>query len=116
MTTKAVFHLNRDEEERLGMALSNIENLLKEVPAVQAAVHVVANGAAVGLFRRKRAGGYAARIGALAADGVRFSICNNSLNTLGIGREELLEPCGVVPAGILEIVRLQAEGCAYIKP
>lgn len=98
------------------MALNNIENLLREVSAGRAAVHVVANGSAVGLFRRERAGGYAVRIGALAADGVRFSICNNSLNTLGMGREELLESCGVVPAGIIEIVRLQVEGYAYIKP
>jgi len=116
MKTKVVFHVNRDDEETLLMALNNMENLRKNVPADEAAVHLVANGVAVRLFRRERTAQYASRIESLSGDGVQFSICNNSLNSLGIKDEELLESCQVVPAGIVEIIRLQAEGCAYIKP
>ncbi len=116
MKTKVVFHVNRDDEETLLMALNNIENLLKDVSADEAAVYLVANGVAVSLFRRERAGQYASRIESLSGAAVHFFVCNNSLTNLGIKREDLLESCQVVPAGIVEIIRLQGEGCAYVKP
>ncbi|BCO08034.1 hypothetical protein GF1_04100 [Desulfolithobacter dissulfuricans] len=116
MKTKVVFHVNRDDEETLLMALNNMENLLKNIPADEAAVYLVANGVAVRLFRRGSAAQYASRVESLSGDGVQFSVCNNSLNSLGIKHEELLDSCKVVPAGIVEIIRLQAEGCAYVKP
>ena len=116
MRIRVIFHVNRDNEETLLMALNNIENLLKNVPADEAAVYLVANGVAVRLFRREYAAQYATNIEILSKSNVHFLVCNNSLSNLGIKHGELLEPCQVVPAGILEIIRLQAEGCAYVKP
>ncbi len=116
MKIKVVFHVNCDDEKTLLIALNNMENLLKNVPADEAAVNLVANGTAVRLFQRERAAQYASRIEGLSGEAVQFSVCNNSLNSLGIKPEDLLESCQVVPAGILEIIRLQAEGCAYVKP
>lgn len=116
MKIKVVFHVNRDDEEALLIALNNMENLLKDVSAADAAVNLVANGVAVRLFQRRRAAQYASRIEGLSSEAVHFSVCNNSLNRLGIKSEDLLESCQVVPAGIIEIIRLQAEGCAYVKP
>ncbi|MGB9785489.1 MAG: DsrE family protein [Fervidicoccaceae archaeon] len=43
-------------------------------------------------------------------------MCRNSLRTLGIKEEEILEHFEIVPAGITQIVKLQSEGFAYIKP
>lgn len=116
MKAKVVFHLDWDNKDSLIMALNNIENLLKDIPADEAAIYLVANGVAVKLFQREHAFEYASRIQSLSGTGVHFFVCNNSLNKLGIRHEELLEPCQIVPAGIMEIIRLQSEGCAYVKP
>lgn len=43
-------------------------------------------------------------------------LCNNALNKFGIDREHLWNSASVVPAGVVELVRLQREGFAYIKP
>ncbi|MDE5878854.1 MAG: DsrE family protein, partial [Desulfovibrio sp.] len=48
--------------------------------------------------------------------GVRFKICANALAENGIAHERLWPGCQVVPAGLVEVVRLQREGFAYIKP
>ena len=93
-----------------------MENLLKKVPTEEAVIYLVANGDAVKLFQHERATPYAPRIEKLYDVGVRFFVCNNSLRNLGIERDELMESCKIVPAGILELIRLQAEKCAYIKP
>lgn len=48
----------------------------------------------------------------LSGKGVRFLVCNNSLNNFGIGQDELVESCEVIPAGIVELIRLQTNGYA----
>jgi len=116
MRTKVVFHIDQDNEEPLIMALNNMDNLLKEIPAEEAAIYLVANGVAVRLLQLENATQYTSRIEELSRVGVRFLVCNNSLRNLGIDLNELVAPCELVPAGILELVRLQGEGCAYIKP
>ena len=116
MNIKVVFHLDWDNEDPLTMALNNMENLLKEVSAENAAIYLVANGVAVKLFQRERAKRYASRIESLSANGVQFLLCNNSLRNLGIKHDDLMAQCEVVPAGVLELIRLQSKECAYIKP
>ena len=116
MKASVVFHLDWDNEDALLMALGNTGNLLKEIAADDAEIYMVANGDAVKLFLRQRAARYADRINDLSEADVDFLVCNNSLVRLDIKPEELLEACRVIPAGIIEIIRLQAEGCAYVKP
>jgi len=99
---KVLFHLDWDQAEPLLMALNNIKNLWKQIPAAEATVCVVANGPAVSLFRKDRAAAYVATIQELHEDGARFLVCRNSVNNLGIAPDVLVEPCEQVPAGILE--------------
>lgn len=48
--------------------------------------------------------------------GLSVYVCNNALNSTGTRAEDLFPQCRVVPAGLVEIVRLQREGFAYVKP
>jgi intracellular sulfur oxidation DsrE/DsrF family protein len=116
MKIKAVLHIDWDQEDRLKMALNNISNLIHEITAEEADVYLVVNGHAVNLLRRERSVHYAAKIKKLSEMGVHFLVCNSSLTSLGVDRSELIRPCEIVPAGIMELIRLQQEGFAYIKP
>lgn len=116
MTTKAVVHVDQEDSSRLETALGNIENFLAEVPPEDSDLRMVIHSSAVKLLRRKGADAYASRIMELSRKGVRFLVCNNSLVRLKINRDELLEVSNVVPAGIVELIRLQNEGFAYVKP
>jgi uncharacterized protein len=113
---KVVFHVDWDQEERLLMALENTKNLFKEISPQQCTVYMVANGKAVNLFRKDRAAKYAAEMEDLHRQGVRFKACRNAMAKNNVDKADLLEVCEVVPAGILEIINLQHEGFAYIKP
>ena len=116
MKVKAVFHINMAEEQRLRIALNNIANLIKEVPQDDSEICIVANGQGVKVFQKDYLSDYANKIDELSKAGVRFLVCSNSLAKFDIDKEELLESCEVLPVGILELVRLQQEGFAYIKP
>ena len=52
----------------------------------------------------------------LAQAGVSFRVCANAMKKVPITKEDLLPCVEVVPAGVVEIVRLQREDFAYIKP
>jgi intracellular sulfur oxidation DsrE/DsrF family protein len=56
------------------------------------------------------------KVAALAARGVAFKVCENSLRAGNLARRDLLPRVEVVPSGSLEIARLQREGYAYIRP
>ena len=113
---KVVFHLDWDEEPRLVLALGNIKNLFKEVPPQQCRVDVVANGKAVTLFRKDKTGEWGSDMSELHKLGVRFKMCRNALAMNKIDTADLHETCETVPAGILELINLQQEGFAYVKP
>jgi intracellular sulfur oxidation DsrE/DsrF family protein len=76
----------------------------------------VANGKAVNLFRKDRSAKYASDMGDLHKLGVRFKACRNAMAKNKVEKTDLLDVCEVVPAGILEIINLQRDGFAYVKP
>lgn len=60
---------------------------------------------------------FEAAVAALASSGVEFRACRNTLTARKISEQSLLMDAKVVPAGVVEIARLQFdEGYAYIKP
>jgi intracellular sulfur oxidation DsrE/DsrF family protein len=112
--TKALVHVDREDMTAMNIALSNNENLLAAAPGAEVAV--VANGNAVIFFTQHAPSHVRERLTALAARGVEFYICNNSLTAHGIDPRELLSFAEVVPAGIVKILELQSAGYLYVKP
>ncbi len=58
--------------------------------------------------------GYSALMDVLREQGVEFAVCNNSLAALGQAAEDIYPYMKIVPAGILQIVKKQMQGFAYI--
>lgn len=116
MNYKVVFHIDWDDGQVLNMALGNMENLLKDPSAESPQIQLVANGDSVRLFRTELCGNFLPRINKLHSKGVRFCICNNSLAKFNYKPEDMVDVCEIVPAGVIELCKRQAEGFAYIKP
>lgn len=76
---------------------------------------VVANGPAVKLFTGEHAE-LREQAAPLMARGMKVRICANALADNKIEHSRLWQGSEVVPAGLVEVVRLQREGYAYIKP
>ncbi len=58
--------------------------------------------------------GYSTLMEALNKQGVEFVICNNSLAALDQSRGDIYPYMKIIPAGILQIVKKQMQGYAYI--
>ncbi len=109
---KVVFHI--DEPEKWKLLLGNVQNLINAAEGFEA-IAVVANSAAVKGYLRDDPG-FGNRMQKLVDQGVRFCACNNALNGLNIKSEQLFSFVEIVPAGVKEIVDLQMQAYAYIKP
>lgn len=108
-------HLDMNDPSLLGLSLNNITNYMAALPEEKFHVCLVVNGPAVQLFKRESCP-QAERVAALAARGVRFTLCINALESFTVRPADLLPECEINPAGVVELVRLQREGYAYIKP
>ncbi len=55
------------------------------------------------------------RVSSLAAYGVAFHACGNTMKSLGWSKDDLLDFAQVVPVGADDLMRLQEQGFAYIS-
>ena len=113
---KTVYHFS-DGVEQAAHGLANIRNQLVADPTAK--IVVVANGAGINFLLQGADDKYnfPATVQALAAKGVEFRVCNNTLVAGKIDKSRLLPQAAIIPAAVAELARLQAkEGYAYIKP
>lgn len=124
---KVVFHVSVDKDEKgyLGI-LGNVNNYIKasEQTGKKTDAVVVMNGDGLGLLRKageiemdvnaKLPG----RISELKDKGVKFLVCYNTLKGRKIKFEELYDakPEDVIPSGVAEVGRLEAQGYRMLKP
>lgn len=110
-----ILHMDADDEKIFKIVAANARNYLNALPDKEFEVRIVVNAGAVKLFVAERED-LRALAAPLAKDGVKFLLCANALAANNIDRARLWPFCEVVPAGVVEIVRLEREGYAYIKP
>lgn len=112
-----VYHINDATNARA--LLGNVQNHLNAVPETK--IHVVSNGKGINFLLKNAAdeGGkfFAPSLQALAGRGVAFKVCRNTLKSRGLGDDAVAAEATIVPAGVVEVARLQLEEkAAYIKP
>jgi len=116
MKYKVIFHIN--EPEKWQVLLANVTNLLKDM-GTEVQVRVLANGPSVKAYTEPDK---IEKMRPLAEQGVKFLACRNSIKALCSGGDvcidesKLAEFIEIVPAGVSELTKRQAEGYAYIKP
>ncbi|SOZ13262.1 conserved hypothetical protein; putative exported protein [Cupriavidus taiwanensis] len=115
---KVVYQLSEGVDQAV-RAMGNLRNHLNGAPGTK--IVVVAFGYGIDFLvegaKDARGNSFESPVGALAAEGVEFRVCRNTLTARKISESQLLMEAKVVQAGVVEIARLQAEeGYAYIKP
>lgn len=110
---RVIFQLNEADDYRINLVLNNINNVRADLEEVE--VELVAYAQGVMLYLPDE-NPYQTRIQDLQQKGVHLVVCNNSLRSLNLKPEDLLEGVKVVPSGVGELVRKQQEGWIYIRP
>ena len=108
-------HVDDNDPARLNLAMNNCANYAAALPGEKFQVAMVVTGPAAKPFSRDNEA-QAERGRQLMAQGLSIRLCRNALKAAGLTEKDVWEGCEFVPAGMVEIVRLQREGFAYVKP
>jgi uncharacterized protein len=115
---KVVYHMSEGVQQA-SRAIGNIRNHLNADPSAKIVVVTHGPGIDFLLEGAENAQGtkFAGPIGELANRGVEFRVCNNTLVTRKINKNQVVMEAKVVPSGVAEVARLQArEGFVYLRP
>lgn len=113
---KVVFQIN--DAVNASAILRFVTNYLVAEPTARIAVVGYASGIDFMLADAKDARGdpWATKLEALAAQGVAFKACNNTLRSRNLDANVVAKEVTVVPGAVNEIIRLQTrEGYAYFQ-
>lgn len=127
---KVVYHINDYGAQQQVSALRNVQNHINAVGPANLELQVVLHGNGVSLLlypdalegtKMKEANAsdeMQARIAGLKQQGVSFRVCANTLKGRNVARDDLYDTgeADIVPSGVAELARLQAQGYTYIKP
>lgn len=108
-----VVHLDEESEEKHQAVLRNVGNLVADLGELTA-VELVAHGPGIGLCLAESP--QAESLRELIGRGVVVAACENTLESKGIGPDQLAAGVLTVPSGIGELVRKQQQGWAYVRP
>ena len=114
---KIVYQLNKGEQDHISSVLFSVGEMLRKygddveivVAAFGPGIHVLAKNPTRPISQEIRE-----RVSSLAAYGVSFHACGNTLKSLKWTEEDLVDFAVHVPIGIDDIMQLQEKGFTYI--
>ncbi len=115
---KVVYQLNQADAAYIGYILHSAGELLRRhgdnihivITLIGPGVHLVVKNPARPIAAEARS-----RAASLAAYGVEFHVCNNTLKALDLSAADVLDYATVVDIGAEDLMRLQEQGYAYIS-
>ncbi len=111
------YHIS-DAKAQAVQALRNIRNHLDTDPSAK--VTVVSHGAGVDFLlegaKDPQGGAFAGPIAALVARGVKFEVCEITLRSRNMKKDDFVQEAQFTPSGVVRLTQLQRSGFAYIKP
>lgn len=116
--TKVVYHVNEGVQQA-SRAIGNIRNHLNADP--KAKIVVITHGPGIDFLlegAENMAGAkFTGAIAELAGRGVEFRVCNNTLVSRKINKDQVIQEAKIVPSGVAEVANLQAkEKYVYLRP
>lgn len=114
---RIALQLSDKDQKKQSEVLNVANNLLKAYGPDSVAVEVVAFGPGIDLLRAENAN--RARVDSLVAQGVRFNICGNTLDTIEreSGKRPAVNPNAVeVKVGVGYLLTLAEKGYTIVRP
>lgn len=111
---RVVFSLTVNDPHIWNGVFGNFRNIQRALGHQNVAIEMVVYGDAISMLRDDSL--VSNKVEEALEEGVRIVACENTMKAKNIGKDSMLPNIGYVPAGIVEIIKLQADGWAYVKP
>ncbi len=111
---RVLFEVTMDGEAQWTATLNNVENLRTTLGADTTEIEVIAHSNGLGLLLKSDEA-LQERMQGLAAKGVVFAACENTMKKKNVTKADLLPFATTVDSGVAEVVRKQEAGWSYVK-
>lgn len=111
---RVVFQVTSDTPKAWGGVLRNIDNMREALGKENVHIEVVGHSGGLPMLTRSNTE-TGDKVKALAADGVTFLACENTMARKDVSPDQLIEGVGTVDAGVAQVVRRQAQGWQYVR-
>lgn len=110
---RAIFAVTDADPQKWAFTLGNIGNALDGLGADHADIELVVYGPAIAMLKKDSP--VAEKLAAALARGVRVAACQNSMRGFKIEQADLVPGVTPVPAGVVELIRREHAGYAYVR-
>ena len=112
--SKVVLQVSDADPARWGLALNNAKNVQQELGAGKVDIEIVAYGPGIGMLKAEAP--TANRITEAVQSGIKVVACENTMTTQKLTKADMHAAIGYAPSGVVEIMKRQGEGWAYVRP
>jgi intracellular sulfur oxidation DsrE/DsrF family protein len=112
--TRVVVQVSEADPARWNLVLNNVKNLQDDLGADKVTIEIVAYGPGIGMLKFDAPTN--SRVSDAIKSGVAVQACENTMRNQKLVRADMHPGVSYVPAGVVQIIRRQQEGWAYLRP
>ena len=110
---RAIFAVSDADPQKWSLTLGNIANAIDGFGADGTDIELVVYGPGIAMLKKDSP--VAERLAAALKAGVHIAACQNSMRGFKLEQADLAPGVGVVPSGVVELIRRQHAGYAYVR-
>jgi intracellular sulfur oxidation DsrE/DsrF family protein len=111
---KLVIQVSDADAGKWNLALNNAKNVQQAYGADKVDIEIVTYGPGIGMLKMESP--IANRIDDSKKAGVSIVACQNTMKNMKLTNDDMLPNTSYVPSGVVEIMKKQNEGYAYLRP
>ena len=112
--SKVVLQVSDADPAKWALALNNAKNVQQELGAGKVDIEIVAYGPGIGMLKAEAP--TANRITEATQAGIKVVACENTMTVQKLTKADMHAAIGYAPSGVVEIMKRQSEGYAYVRP
>jgi intracellular sulfur oxidation DsrE/DsrF family protein len=112
--SKVVFQVSDGDPAKWNLTLNNAHNVQQILGADKVKVEIVAYGPGIGMLKLESP--VAQRVAEAVGNKVEVVACEQTMKAQKLTKADMLKESGYVPGGVVELMKRQQEGYAYIRP
>jgi len=111
---KVVIQVSDGDAKKWALALNNAKNVQADLGKDGSEIEIVVYGPGIGMLKTDSVEGV--RVAEAMSAGIKVVACMNTMTGMKLTKEDMLPNIGYVKAGVVELIKKQHEGYAYIRP
>ncbi len=110
---RAAFQVSDADPKKWALTLGNVRNAQDALGATNVTIEIVAFGPGIGMLKADSE--VADRVRQAMQAGIGIFACQNTMHGMHLQPEDMIANIGYVPAGVVELIKRQTEGWAYMR-